>query len=573
MIEFHTLTYSNFLSVGDTPITIDFEATKSTLIVGHNGSGKSLMLDALSFALFGKPHRAINKPQLINSINGKKCLVEITFSVGNKNYKIVRGLKPNIFEIWVNGEMINQESHSRDFQKLLETNILKLNHKSFHQVVVLGNGNFVPFMQMRQYERRNVIEDLLDISIFSKMNTILKDNNAKLKDQIKDNEYQWKLIKEKIILQRKHIDKLSDISESNRVKYESEIADIQSEQNVLIESNEKILVRYKAEHSDTEKKLNTLNRSLNKMKSFESQIKSKMNAIEKEADFYKSNSACPTCSQTIDTVIRDNKLESCGCKQEELTDGFEKLQNNIKSTGEQLQTTNQEMQELFKLNNEMTSNNVLIKNFSKRISELSAQKNETADDNDLKKSQNELLDMQTTRDDLSDLKSKQIEEKHYNDVIGELLKDTGIKTKIIRQYLPPMNKLINNYLQLLDFFVSFELDENFNETIRSRHRDDFSYASFSEGEKQRIDLSLLFAWRQIAKMKNSANTNLLILDEVFDASLDFDGIDNLLKIMHSLDDETRVFVISHKQDLLEGKFDRKIEFQRRQNFTSIKSIT
>jgi len=573
MIEFHTLTYSNFLSVGDTPITIDFEATKSTLIVGHNGSGKSLMLDALSFALFGKPHRAINKPQLINSINGKKCLVEITFSVGNKNYKIVRGLKPNIFEIWVNGEMINQESHSRDFQKLLETNILKLNHKSFHQVVVLGNGNFVPFMQMRQYERRNVIEDLLDISIFSKMNTILKDNNAKLKDQIKDNEYQWKLIKEKIILQRKHIDKLSDISESNRVKYESEIADIQSEQNVLIFSNEKILVRYKAEHSDTEKKLNTLNRSLNKMKSFESQIKSKMNAIEKEAEFYKSNSACPTCSQTIDTVIRDNKLESCGCKQEELTDGFEKLQNNIKSTGEQLQTTNQEMQELFKLNNEMTSNNVLIKNFSKRISELSAQKNETADDNDLKKSQNELLDMQTTRDDLSDLKSKQIEEKHYNDVIGELLKDTGIKTKIIRQYLPPMNKLINNYLQLLDFFVSFELDENFNETIRSRHRDDFSYASFSEGEKQRIDLSLLFAWRQIAKMKNSANTNLLILDEVFDASLDFDGIDNLLKIMHSLDDETRVFVISHKQDLLEGKFDRKIEFQRRQNFTSIKSIT
>jgi DNA repair exonuclease SbcCD ATPase subunit len=573
MINFHKLTYSNFLSVGDTPITIDFEATKSTLIVGHNGSGKSLMLDALSFALFGKPHRAINKPQLVNSINGKKCLVEITFSVGNKNYKIIRGLKPNIFEIWVNDEMINQESHSRDFQKLLETNILKLNHKSFHQVVVLGNGNFVPFMQMRQYERRNVIEDLLDISIFSKMNTILKENNAKLKDQIKDNEYQWKLIKEKIILQRKHIDKLSDISESNRAKYESEIKDIQSEQNVLIESNEEILVRYKAEHGNTEKKLNSLNRSLNKMKSFESQIKSKMNTIEKEAEFYKSNSSCPTCSQTIDTVIRDSKLKSCECKQDELSEGFGKLQINIKSTSDQLQATNEEMQELFKLNNEMTSNNVLIKNFSKRISELSDQKNETADDDDLKKSQNELLDMQITRDNLSDLKSNQIEEKHYNDVIGELLKDTGIKTKIIRQYLPPMNKLINNYLQLLDFFVSFELDENFNETIRSRHRDDFSYASFSEGEKQRIDLSLLFAWRQIAKMKNSANTNLLILDEVFDASLDFDGIDNLLKIMHSLDDETRVFVISHKQDLLEGKFDRKIEFQRRQNFTSIKSIT
>ena len=570
MINFHLLTYSNFLSVGDTPITIDFEATKSTLIVGHNGSGKSLMLDALSFALFGKPHRAINKPQLINSINGKKCLVEITFSVGNKNYKIIRGLKPNIFEIWVNGEMINQESHSRDFQKLLETNILKLNHKSFHQVVVLGNGNFVPFMQMRQYERRNVIEDLLDISIFSKMNTILKDNNAKLKDQIKDNEYQWKLIKEKIILQRKHIDKLSDISESNRAKYESEIADIQSEQNVLIESNEKILVRYKAEHSDTEKKLNTLNRSLNKMKSFESQIKSKMNSIEKEADFYKSNSACPTCSQTIDTVIRDSKLESCGCKQEELTDGFEKLQNSIKSTNDQLVATNHEMQELFKLNNEMTSNNVLIKNFSKRITELSNQKNEIADDNDLKKSQNELLDMQTTRDNLSDLKSNQIEERHYNDVIGELLKDTGIKTKIIRQYLPPMNKLINNYLQLLDFFVSFELDENFNETIRSRHRDSFNYASFSEGEKQRIDLSLLFTWRQIAKLKNSAATNLLILDETFDSSLDHDGIENLTKILTTLEDGTNVFIISHKGEILENKFRSKIEFFKQKNFSKIK---
>lgn len=573
MIAFHKLTYSNFLSVGDTPITIDFEATKSTLIVGHNGSGKSLMLDALSFALFGKPHRAINKPQLINSINCKKCLVEITFSVGNKNYKIVRGLKPNIFEIWVNGEMINQESHSRDFQKLLETNILKLNHKSFHQVVVLGNGNFVPFMQLRQYDRRNVIEDLLDISIFSKMNTILKESNAKLKDQIKDSEYQWKLIKEKIILQRKHIDKLSDISESNRAKYEAEIKDIQSEQDILIESNEEILVRYKAEHGDTEKRLKTLNRSLNKMQSFETQIKGKMNAIQKEADFYKSNSSCPTCSQAIDTVIRDEKLESCGCKQDELTEGFEKLQNNIKSTNEQLHSTNQEMQELFRLNNEMTSNNVLIKNFSKRISELSNQKNEISDDADLKKSKAELIDMQGSRDDLSDLKSNQIEEKHYNDVIAELLKDTGIKTKIIRQYLPAMNKLINKYLQVLDFFVSFELDENFNETIRSRHRDDFSYASFSEGEKQRIDLSLLFAWRQIAKMKNSSNTNLLILDEVFDASLDFDGIDNLLKIMHTLDEETRVFVISHKQDLLEGKFDRKIEFQRRQNFTTIKSIS
>ena len=573
MINFHKLTYSNFLSVGDTPITIDFEATKSTLIVGHNGSGKSLMLDALSFALFGKPHRAINKPQLINSINGKKCLVEITFSVGNKNYKIVRGLKPNIFEIWVNGEMINQESHSRDFQKLLETNILKLNHKSFHQVVVLGNGNFVPFMQLRQYDRRNVIEDLLDISIFSKMNTLLKESNAKLKDQIKDSEYQWKLIKEKIILQRKHIDKLSDISESNRAKYESEIKDIQSEQNILVESNEEILLRYKAEHGDTEKRLKTLNKSLNKMQSFETQIKSKMNAIQKESEFYKSNSSCPTCSQTIDTVIRDSKLESCRCKQDELGEGFKKLQDNIKSTNEQLQSTNQEMQELFKLNNEMTSNNVLIKNFSKRITELSNQKNEISDDHDLIKSKDELLSMQTTRDDLSDLKSNLIEEKHYNDVIAELLKDTGIKTKIIRQYLPAMNKLINKYLQVLDFFVSFELDENFNETIRSRHRDDFSYASFSEGEKQRIDLSLLFAWRQIAKMKNSSNTNLLILDEVFDASLDFDGIDNLLKIMHTLDEETRVFVISHKQDLLEGKFDRKIEFQRRQNFTTIKSIS
>lgn len=573
MIIFKKLRYKNFLSVGDNEIEIDLNDIRSTLIVGHNGSGKSLMLDALSFVLFGKPHRSINKPQLVNSINGKGTRVEIEFDNGPSSYKIIRGLKPNIFEIWVNGTMINQESHSRDYQKLLETNILKLNHKSFHQVVVLGSSNFVPFMQLSAYHRREVIEDLLDISVFSKMNSVLKETNAKLKDSIKDTEYQYSLINEKIVMQRKYIDSLKSIGETNAAKYDDEILHLQEQIQDLLAKNTNMLKEYNASYESVRSSLKSTEQTRSKLKGYEHQIRDNIKKIVEDSKFYEHNVECPTCSQKIDESVRDAKLEDCRCRAKELSDGYDELKKAIVSADEKYAECETKLSSLLKLNNEVSGNNTVIANYERRIRDLEELKKKECNHNDLRKAEDDLSRINDDRDMLSDLKSSQLEERTYNEVIAELLKDTGIKTKIIRQYLPVMNKMINHYLQILDFFVSFELDENFSETIRSRYRDDFSYASFSEGEKQRINLSILFAWRQIAKMKNSTNTNLLILDEVFDASLDTDGIDNLLKIMSTLDTETRVFVISHKQDLLEGKFDRKIEFERRQNFTTIKSIT
>lgn len=573
MLNFKTLTYTNFLSVGDSSITIDFEDTKSTLIVGHNGSGKSLMLDALSFALFGKAHRGINKAQLINSINGKKLMTVIEFTVGLREYKIVRGLKPNIFEIWVDGEMINQASHARDYQKLLETNILKLNHKSFHQVVVLGSSSFIPFMQLRTYERRGVIEDLLDISVFSKMNQVLKESYAKLKDQIKDTTYNRNLIIEKLKMQRTHISKLESISESNKEKILKEISDLEIERDNLITSNDELNSDYADKNTKAVKELQSINRRLTKLRQFESRIQTKIDSEVTKSEFYVKHSDCPTCSQSISADVRESKIIECRDKQAELKSGKDELLLQLTGTTNLLSEQQDEMKDLQLLSNKMSSNQTLISRFNKRIITLQNDSTKEGGNNDLVTAKKDLGVMVDDKAERDDLLSTQVAERHYKEVISELLKDTGIKTKIIRQYLPVMNKLINNYLHTLDFFVSFELDENFNETIRSRHRDDFSYASFSEGEKQRIDLSLLFAWRQIAKMKNSANTNLMILDEVFDASLDIDGIDNLLKIMNTLSEDTRVFVISHKQDLLEGRFERKIEFERRNNFTKIKSIT
>ena len=573
MIIFKKLRYVNFLSVGANEIEIDLDSIRSTLIVGHNGSGKSLMLDALSFVLFGKPHRSINKPQLINSINGKGCKVEVEFHIGPSEYKIVRGLKPNIFEIWLNGNLVNQESHSRDYQKLLETNILKLNHKSFHQVVVLGSSNFTPFMQLSTYARREVIEDLLDIGIFSKMNVVLKENQGKLKDTIKDTEYQLNLVKEKIVLQSKHIGNLKSINDSNAAKYDEEISELQAHIDNLVEANSKLADEYGAEYGKSKIKNERDQKTKTSLLSYERQIKDNIKKIVTESKFYETNADCPTCSQAIDKSMRDEKIGQCKNKAHDLNEGYERLKTTLAQTVTDLAATEKTLQHLNGLNSTIHSNLKLIGNFEKRISSLINVKNEQHSDIDIDGAAAELDALKDNRDILSDLKSTQLEERTYNEVIGELLKDTGIKTKVIRQYLPVMNKLINQYLQVLDFFVSFNLDESFTETIRSRHRDDFSYASFSEGEKMRVDLSLLFAWRQIAKMQNSSNTNLLILDEIFDSSLDPDGIDNMLKIMNTLDADTSVFVISHKQDLLEGKFAQKIEFEKHKNFTRIKSIS
>ena len=573
MINFRKLRYKNFLSVGDAEIEIDLDSIRSTLIVGHNGSGKSLMLDALSFVLFGKPHRNINKPQLINSINGKGCKVEVEFHIGPSEYKIVRGLKANIFEIWLNGNLVNQESHSRDYQKLLETNILKLNHKSFHQVVVLGSSNFTPFMQLSTYARREVIEDLLDIGIFSKMNVVLKENQAKLKDTLKDTEYQYNLTKEKIVLQSKHISNLKSINDSNAAKYDEEIAELSNHIAILVEANTTLADEYGSQYGKAKNKSERDQTTKASLLSYERQIKDNIKKIVADSKFYETHENCPTCSQAIDEGMRDHKIGQCKSKAHELNEGYTRLKTSLDQTVAELAATEKTLQHLSGLNNTIHSNLKLISNFEKRISSLCAVKNEQHSDIDIEGATGELDTLKDSRDVLSDLKSTQLEERTYNEVIGELLKDTGIKTKVIRQYLPVMNKLINQYLQVLDFFVSFNLDESFNETIRSRHRDDFSYASFSEGEKSRINLAILFTWRQIAKMQNCCNTNLLILDEVFDSSLDPDGIDNLLKIMNTLDSDTSVFVISHKQDLLEGKFQQKIEFEKHKNFTRIKSIS
>jgi DNA repair exonuclease SbcCD ATPase subunit len=572
MIIFTSLSYRNFLSVGDNEITMNLNSTRSTLIVGHNGSGKSLMLDALSFVLFGKPHRNINKPQLINSINGKNCLVTVEFKMGSSDYKIIRGLKPNIFEIWQNGILVNQESHSRDYQKLLETNILKLNHKSFHQVVVLGSSNFIPFMQLSSHHRREVIEDLLDIGVFSKMNTVLKENTAKLKDNLKDTENQLFTLKEKVDLQKKHILRLQQLNESNAAKYSEEIVNLRNNIDEMMTENLSLSSEYSEAYGKTQQQLQRHEKTKASLLSYERQIKDNIKKIVSDSQFYENNTECPTCNQTIGSEIREHKISECKHSAQELNSGYDKLKESLAQTGDSIQEVSSELQRLNSLHNKIHSNQNLVSGFEKRISDLTTLMNTHHETSEVTDAQSSLDSIYSERESLQELKSTQLEERMYNEILAELLKDTGIKTKIIRQYLPVMNKLINHYLQILDFFVSFNLDENFTETIRSRHRDDFSYSSFSEGEKQRIDLSLLFAWRQVAKMKNSSNTNLLILDEVFDASLDSDGIDNLLKIMNTLDADTRIFVISHKQDLLEGKFEQKIEFEKVKNFTKIKEM-
>jgi DNA repair exonuclease SbcCD ATPase subunit len=570
MLIFKKLTYRNFLSTGDTPTVIDLDAHATSLVVGTNGAGKSTMLDALSFALFNKPHRGINRPQLINSINNKKCLVTVEFEIGPTKYEIVRGIKPNIFEIWQDGRQLNQESHSRDYQKLLETNILKLNHKSFHQVVVLGSSNFIPFMQLTTYQRRGVIEDLLDIGVFTKMNALLKETSAKQKDLIRDTDHQLNLVTEKIKLQTRHLNELQKIDERNSKKVQDEIDELTAHITELSQTNSEINARYAKEYKIAKAELDKQQASLNKLNQYEHGIKFKIKGIVDDAKFYENNDVCPTCSQAITADTKAAKLHSCKDKAAELNKGYNELKEAMSELTASLMAATAVTQELTKLPSMVSSNNNIITSHNNRITSLSSQLSANSDTNDADCAQNQLLKLRENKITLSELRLNQIEDRTYSEVIAELLKDTGIKTKIIKQYLPVMNKLINQYLQILDFFVSFNLDESFNETIKSRHRDDFSYASFSEGEKARIDLSLLFAWRQIARMKNSANTNLLILDETFDGSMDADGVENLMQILSTLDSTTRVFIISHKQDLLEGKFDRKLEFEKIKNFSRLK---
>ena len=570
MIHFKSCKWQNFLSTGNDAIEIRLDKSPTTLIVGQNGAGKSTLLDALSFGLFGKPHRDIGKYQLINSINQKKALVEVEFTIGNADFKIVRGIKPNKFEIWQNGNQINQASNARDFQKFLETNILKLNHKSFHQVVVLGSSSFIPFMQLPAWSRRAVIEDLLDINIFSKMNTLLKERNAKIREQLTDINHNIDITNTKIDSQSKYIKSLESLNQEQIDKKRDSISTYKEQIDETFEESQKLGKNLSTLISEEEKNHKHFMERMTEIKSVEKGLNSNIKSLVKEARFYEDNDNCPTCEQPIDDQLKDRKLSGLKVTAADVQQNLVSLSKEVNTTEKEGQEIANNLNKLRQRQQKINSNNDKISVLQKEIDKVQKEINHlTSQTGDTGKAKKELSNLRKSKQAITEKKLEYVEERTYNEVIGEMLKDTGIKTKVIKQYLPVMNRLINQYLQILDFFVAFHLDENFNETIRSRHRDTFNYASFSEGEKQRIDLSLLFTWRQIAKLKNSAATNLLILDETFDSSLDNDGIDNLTKILQTLEDGTNVFIISHKGDILENKFRSKIEFFKSKNFSKI----
>jgi DNA repair exonuclease SbcCD ATPase subunit len=571
MLVFEKLKWKNFLSTGNSFTEVDFREHKTNLIVGHNGAGKSTLLDALSFALFGKSHRNISKPQLINSINNKDCIVEVNFTVSGSQFQIIRGIKPTIFEIYKNGVLINQDSHNKEYQKILEANILKLNHKSFHQIVVLGSSSFIPFMQLTAQNRREVIEDLLDINVFSKMNQLLKEKNSGLKDQIKGVGYKIDLQTNKIDTQKKYIQDINRINKDFKDQKIQEIAGLHTQMETLNIENNDLRENIDQQFGIVSGTLPNIEKKREELLGYESKFKTEIGSLVKQAKFFENNCTCPTCSQDINETIKEDRLTTATKKANELSEGLAKLKEELSNTESRLASDKNMMEVIRGWQNKQSGNIQIISHIQSSIRSVQ---------NDIDNLTDTTSDISNAKDDLTSFiegKNEMIEERlelneqfQYNQCIAEMLKDTGIKTKIVKQYLPVINKLVNQYLQILDFFVHFNLDESFQESIRSRHRDSFSYDSFSEGEKQRIDLALLFTWRMIAKMKNSVSTNLLILDETFDSSLDYEGVDNLMKIIHELDDDTNIFVISHKGDILDGKFSNKIEFFKEKNFSKIK---
>jgi len=553
LITFKTLKWKNLLSTGNAFTEIDFTRSTSTLIVGDNGSGKSTMLDALCFVLFNKPFRSINKPQLVNAVNGKSLEVEITFSVGTNEYEIKRGIKPNFFEIYCNGKMIDQDAALRDMQKYLEEAILKLNYKSFTQIVILGSASFTPFMQLPLGSRREIIEDILDIQIFTVMNVVLKEKINKLKDTIRDIETDVEVSKSKAILQNKYVQTLENDKEIK-------IADMQ-EQIDAIEDAIKKFEQQATTASSEKDQLGNPKERIKKLQGYRDQFNTQITKVKKELDFYESHDDCPTCKQGISHDFKSGIKTERQRKIGELQDANQKIESEFTQLNDTLEKFIDLSEKLVDINNEIITNQ---KYQTKLNAEISHAKVNLADITEEKDKLKALAKVVVEKEHDKSVKN---EEGHYLKLAASLLKDTGIKTRIIRQYLPAINSLVNKYLASMDFFVQFDLDEKFNETIKSRHRDKFSYASFSEGEKQRIDLALLFTWRTIAKMKNSAATNLLILDEVFDSSLDNNGTDYVMSLLNTIGEDANVFVISHKGDILFDKFRSVIKFEKKQNYS------
>ena len=552
MILFKELTYKNFLSTGNNAIKIDLNRSRSTLIVGTNGTGKSTILDAISFALFNKPHRNVKRGGLVNSVNGKGCEVTIEFDTAGHSWKVLRGIKPNKFEVYQNDKMIDQQTNVRDYQKFLEQNILKLNHKSFHQIVVLGSSSFIPFMQLKAWDRRDVIEDLLDISVFSKMKAALKIRNAQAKEWAKNSYTASVNQKDKIEYQKKHITQLESINKDAKQSFDDDIKSAQDNIQSLKEKLDKYPVGLRGS-------LNSLRKVREGLTTEKGRHSHSMKELVGKAKFFEVNTACPTCTQEISESVKNSMLTDVRTQAQQTQKDIELNQTKYDETIKTLEDVQIQISEMADINT----------NISTYTSNMTALVNKQVKEVDIDTPAKELVDMTYDLIDIQDNLTEAQDEILYNDIAAEMLKDTGIRTKIIREYLPAMNALINKYLQTLEFFVAFHLNENFEETIKSRHRDEFVYANFSEGEKMRIDLSLLFAWRQIAKMKNSTNTNLLILDETFDSSLDDEGTDNLMKILKTLEKGTNTFIISHKPDVLESKMEQKIEFIKRNNFSTI----
>ena len=566
MIIFKKVKYKNFLSTGQQFIEIQLDRAPTTLVVGENGAGKSTMLDALCFGLFQRPFRNIKKDQLINTINEKECIVEVEFIVGQKEYKIIRGIKPNTFEIWCDGDMLNQDAAQKDYQKHLEQQILKLNFRSFTQVVILGNASFVPFMQLRARHRRQVVEEILDIEIFSKMNIMFREKQKNQDEVIKQADFDYQLIDDRIDTQKKHIDDINnrskDLADSKKADLNKSITDISNYEEDVRKVRTEIaeLQRQVIDHSkvnDKHKKLHTM----------EAKLENTCSKHKKDLGFFQTHDDCPTCQQVIDDTFRTTMQSKKAEKIQELEIALGQIDKEIKTSEMKLDTINKTMVTI-------REKELLINRYETSIEEIKKQTTrlgqEIAELIDEKQSSavatGELNQLHEQLLDAGKSKVKHKDEKVYIDTARHLMQDTGIKTKIINQYLPIMNQYINKHLADMDFFVNFTLDEEFNETIKSRYRDEFNYHSFSEGEKLRIDLAILFTWREIAKLKNSTNTNLLILDEIFDSSLDASGTDEFMRILKSLSKEN-VFVISHKGDTLIDKFSSILKFEKYKNFT------